>query len=148
MTKCKLGMHALVVWLIQLLHCMLLGMMIAVGLFFWPLPQSSGGNFVRSVHALFHSDVSRYHFSQGQPSRCRLNTSVLCSPQAAQMHSYLSVHSLKFAIFGINFSFCVGFRARHNFRLLINRYRSQIDLPALLPLTHTTCVTQRARGQY
>ena len=37
-----------------------LGMMIADGLFFWPLPQSSGGNFVRSVHALFHSDVSRY----------------------------------------------------------------------------------------
>lgn len=61
---------------------------------------------------------------------------------------YLSVHSLKFAIFGINFSFCVGFRARHNFRLLINRYRSQTDLPTLLPLTHTTCVTHRACGQH
>src|SRR4029434_9709326 len=45
------------------------------------------------------------------------------------------------------FSFFVGFRARHDFRLLRKRYRSQIDLPALLPLTHTTCVTQRARSQ-
>src|SRR4029434_7392073 len=44
-----------------------------------------------------------------------------------------------------NFSFFVGFRARHDFRLLRKTYRSQIDLPALLPLTHTTCVTQRAR---
>src|SRR4029434_5324028 len=122
---------------------MLLGMMIAVGLFFWPLPQSSAGIFVRSVHALFYSDVSRYHFSQGQPSRCRLNTSVLCSPQAAQMHT-----CLKFAIFGINFSFFVGFKVRHDFRLLRKRYRSQIYLPALLPLTHTTCVTDRARGQH
>src|SRR4029434_1338412 len=47
-------MHALVVWLICLLHCMLIGM-IADGLFFCPLPQSSAGIFVRSVHALFHS---------------------------------------------------------------------------------------------
>src|SRR4029434_2947649 len=43
------------------------------------------------------------------------------------------------------FRFYVGFRARHNFHLLINRYRSKIDLPALLPLKHTTCVTHRAR---
>src|SRR4029434_10249174 len=31
---------------------------------------------------------------------------------------YLSVHSLKLAIFGINFSFFVGSKARHDFRLL------------------------------
>ena len=31
--------------------------MIADGLFFCPLPQSSAGIFVRRVHALFHSDV-------------------------------------------------------------------------------------------
>src|SRR4029434_3160251 len=63
-------------------------------------------------------------------------------------NAYLSVHT-KFAIFGINFSFFfVGFKARHDFRLLRKRYCSQIDLPALLPLTHTTCVTHRARGQH
>src|SRR4029434_11199977 len=94
---------------------MLLG--IADGFFFCPLPQSSAGIFVRSVHALFHSDVSRYLFRQGQPSRCRLNTSVLCSPQAAQMHTCQSC-TCKFAIFGINFSLFVGFQARHDFRSL------------------------------
>ena len=49
---------------------MLLGMMIADGVFLWPLPQSSRGIFVRSVHALFHSDICA------------------ASPQAAQMHTY------------------------------------------------------------
>src|SRR4029434_721138 len=33
-------------------------------------------------------------------------------------NAYLSVHCLKLAIFGINFSFFVGFKARHDFRLL------------------------------
>src|SRR4029434_5790233 len=57
-------------------------------------------------------------------------------------NAYFSVY------FRNNFSFFVGFRARHDFRLLRNRYRAQIDLPALLPLTHTTCVTHRARSQH
>ena len=59
-------------------------LMVADGLFFCPLPQSYAGIF---VCAWFHSDVSRYHFWQEQPSGYRLNTSVLCSPQAAQMHT-------------------------------------------------------------
>src|SRR4029434_9688354 len=101
-------MHALVVWLICLLHCMLLGM-IADGLFFCPLPQSSAGIFVRSVHALFHSDVSRYLFRQGQPSRCRLNTSVLCSPQAAQMHTCQSALSYICDFLNPLFSFCPAY---------------------------------------
>ena len=29
---------------------------------FLPLTSEFWGNFVQSVHALFHSDVSRYHF--------------------------------------------------------------------------------------
>src|SRR4029434_41780 len=62
---------------------------------------------------------------------------------------YLSVHSvLNSRFLESTFCFFVGFKARHDFRLLRKRYRSQIYLPALLPLTHTTCVTDRARGQH
>src|SRR4029434_993917 len=57
-------------------------------------------------------------------------------------NAYLSVHSV------LNSAIFVWFRARHDFRLLRNRYRSQIDLPVLLPLKHITCVTHRARGQH
>src|SRR4029434_7989277 len=59
-------------------------------------------------------------------------------------NAYLSVHS----IFGINFSLFVGFKARHDFRSLRKKSLSHIYLPTLLPLTHTTCVTHRARGQH
>src|SRR4029434_845632 len=103
---------------------MLLGM-IADGLFFWPLPQSSAGIFVRSVRALFHSDVSQATVS------LQIKHIGFVLPTGST-NAYLTVHSLKFAIFGINFSFCVGVRARHKFRLLIKQYPSQIDLAALL----------------
>ena len=67
-----------------------------------------------------------------------------CAPHRQHKCILVSPLFLKFAIFGINFSFFVGIRARHDFRLLRNR--SQINLPPLLPLTHTTCLTHRARG--
>src|SRR4029434_4199858 len=101
--------------------------------FFWPLPQSSGGNFVRSVACLFHVTTRATVSLQIKHIGFVLPT--------GSTNAYFSVH------FRINFLCFVGFRARHNFHFLINRYRSQIDLPALLPLTHTTCVTHRARGQ-
>src|SRR4029434_10155170 len=52
-----------------------------------------------------------------------------CAPQRQHKCILVSPLCLKFAIFGINFSFFVRIRARHDFRLLRNR--SQIDLSAL-----------------
>src|SRR4029434_3285256 len=71
-----------------------------------------------------------------------------CAPHRQHKYILVSPLCLKLAIFGINFSVSVGFKARHDFRLLTKRYRSQMYLPALLPLTHTTCVTHRACGQH
>src|SRR4029434_8468914 len=68
-----------------------------------------------------------------------------CAPHRQHKCILVSPLCLKFAIFGINFSLFVGFKARHDFRLLRKKYCSQIYLLALLPLTHTTCVTHRAR---
>ena len=93
--------------------------MIADG--FWTLHQSSGGNVVRSVHAMFHSDKGNRLVAD--------KTHRFCAPHRQHKCILVSPLFLKFAIFGINFSFFVGIRARHDFRLLRNR--SQIDLPAL-----------------
>src|SRR4029434_1972376 len=58
-----------------------------------------------------------------------------CAPHWQHKCILVSPLFLKFATFGINVSSFVGIRARHDFRLLRDRYRSQINLPALLPLT-------------
>ena len=118
-----------------------------VGLFFWPLPQSSGVILFEVCMLCFIVTFHVTTFDKGN----RLvadKTHRFCAPHRQHKCILVSPLFLKFAIFGINFSLFAGFKARHDFRLLRKKYRSQIYLPALLPLTHTTCVTHRARGQW
>src|SRR4029434_3502312 len=101
---------------------MLLGM-IADGLFFWPLPQSSAGIFVRSVRALFHSDVSQATVS------LQIKHIGFVLPTGST-NAYLTVHSVLNSQYKLRkrkfLSVFVGFNARHDFRLLRKKYRSHI----------------------
>src|SRR4029434_10665888 len=59
-------------------------------------------------------------------------------------NAYLSVHSVLHWRF-LESTFRFLFKARHDFRLLRKRHRSEIYLPALLPLTHNLRDPQSAR---
>src|SRR4029434_3290280 len=73
---------------------MLLGM-IADGLFFCPYLRVLRVFLFQVCMLCF---IVTFHVTTLLPSRCRLNTSVLCSPQAAQMHTFQSTSESTFRV--------------------------------------------------
>src|SRR4029434_167646 len=84
---------------------------------------------------------TRSLFAMTQPSRYRLNTSVVCSPQAAQMHSCQSSLSGFSRFLESTFIFLSCLEHAMIFQCKETDTVGK-SLP-LLRMTHTTCVTHR-----